>query len=338
MIRRSILLCLMFVCGSQPVHGFVAPGKMAQPSTVTARSVEYYSLRSSRTSRAKSSSKLCMSTQAYNPTKAASTRTAGRKRMASCMAFLAGWANIAIFTKFKTFATMLTGNTMWLAMSITERKYADVAYYLSVIFSYNLGTAAFRRTDLSFRKQTLPVCAAVVASLFILGDWVHFATMTRWIPMMLFATAFGVINSLGTEVSGTLTFVVTGHTTRLVNQLVDRGSRTAGRKKLTEAQKTAMVLNSAICCGFFSGCVFATLLMSFGFLNRFGVFSAIGLSHAGLWLAHDMEALGGAWWLRKDNEMCDLDDDGKPCEIEDQSEPPVSSNGSNGSNADVLRP
>lgn len=159
--------------------------------------------------------------------------------------------------------------------------------------------------------------------------------------MMLFATAFGVINSVGAEVSGTMTFVVTGHFTKFANQLVDRLSRTAGHKKLTEAQNTVMVMNSAICSGFFAGCVFATLLKSFGFLNRFGVFSAIGLSHAVLWLAHDMEALGGAWWLRKDGEMCDLDDDGKSCEIEDkseQSEPPESSNGGIGSTAGVLRP
>lgn len=325
MIRRFLFRTLILVLLSAPllpVYGFVAH-RHRKNVVVSPRSLAgdgfFPSTNTSPSPRRVNPKQFLSAAATINPTKASSTRTTGRKRLAACMAFLTGFANVAIFTKFKTFATMLTGNTMWMALSVTERNYADAAYYLSVIASYLLGTAVFRRTDLSLRKQTLPVCAIVVSALFILGDWVHFATnMARWLPMVLFSAAYGIINSLGTEVSGTLTFVITGHVTRLVNQLVDRLSRTAGRNKLTEAQKTAVILNAAIYGGFCGGAVFATLLASSGLLNRFGILSAVGVSHAALWLFHDMEALGGAWWLRKDEEMCDLDDDGEPCEIDDK--------------------
>ena len=66
------------------------------------------------------------------------------------------------------------------------------------------------------------------------------------------------------------------------------------------------------------GALFASLLLSWNRLHRFGIFSAIGLSHAVLWVVRDIEALGGAWWLRKDGAMCDIDDDGEICDLPDE--------------------
>lgn len=245
----------------------------------------------------------------------------GKKRLATAMAFLTAWANIAIFTKFKSFATMITGNTLWMAVALSEQRYRDVFFYVSVILSYGTGCAIFRRTDLSLRQKTLPVCCAAVAALFVLADWIHYGTTisTKWIPMMLLATGFGIVNSVGQEVCGTLTFVVTGHITRLMNQVVDRLSKTAGRKRLTESDKLAVLQNSAVCTGFFSGAVWAAFLMSQNLLHRFGTFSLIGLMYGTLWLSHDIKSLGGAWWLRKDKAMCDdVVDNGVICDLEEE--------------------
>ena len=68
------------------------------------------------------------------------------------------------------------------------------------------------------------------------------------------------------------------------------------------------------------GALFASLLLGWNCLHRFGIFSAIGLSHAVLWVVRDIEALGGAWWLRKDGAMCDIDDDGEICDLPDEDE------------------
>jgi len=259
-------------------------------------------------------------------THAALTKASGRKRLAAAMAFLAGWADVTFLVKFQTFGTMLTGNTMQLGLAVAKTDLRTVAYYSSIIMSYLLGTAVFRRTDLSLRKKTMPICSLIVAVLFVLGDWIHLicsfssssigSSGARWIPMMLFAGAFGIINALGTEVSGTLTFVVTGHLTRLVNQAVDRLSRTAGRQKMNELQRLAAVQNGAIFVGFVTGAAFGSLLLKRGLLERYGVFSIIGLLHAVLWLSHDMESLGGAWWLRKAKTLREVDSTGKFCELD----------------------
>jgi uncharacterized membrane protein YoaK (UPF0700 family) len=237
-----------------------------------------------------------------------------KRRLATGMAFLTGMANLALFMKYKTFATMMTGNTMWMAVAMVEQRYMDVAYYASVIGSYLAGLSIFRQTDLSVKDKELPICAFLVASLFVGSDLLFKMYQSRWIPMMMLATGFGIINSAGQEVTGTLTFVITGHMTRLTNQVVDRISTTAGRKKWTLADKQGLVQNIAIISGFFGGAAFAGVLRAKGILmEKIGVFSGIGLAYAGLFLWKDVDSLCGAWWNRNDEGMCDVEDDGKIC-------------------------
>lgn len=251
-------------------------------------------------------------------------KSEGKKRLALGMAFMTGWADVFLLLKFETFATMMTGNAMKMALALVESQYRNVAYFASVIVSYVLGLAAFRRTDLTLKEKTLGASAFVVAGLFIGAD-VCYATTggARWIPIMLLSLAFGIINSVGTEVAGTLTFVVTGHMTKLTNQVVDRWSRTAGRKPLTAQAKLAAVENSAVLFGFFGGALFAGFLASRGLVHKSGIFSVMGILYGLLFLWQDMEALGGAWWKRKGGDFCDVDDDGEVCLDDEEGESDV---------------
>jgi len=184
--------------------------------------------------------------------------TGGRKkRLATGMAFLTGWADLALFRRYKTFATMMTGNAIWLANAVTQSRYSAACYYASVIASYIVGLSLFRRMDLQLRKQCLRACALIVTALFVGSDIIQYYTQTQWIPVLMLASAYGIINSIGIEVSGTLTFVITGHMTKLTHQGVDRFSRKRGRKKLTDDDKAVVVQNSAVVAGFFGGALFA---------------------------------------------------------------------------------
>lgn len=231
------------------------------------------------------------------------------------MAFLTGIADLALFSKYKSFATMMTGNTMWMALALMEQRFMDVGYYASVILSYLTGVSIFRRSDLALKKKTLPLAAILVGGLFVGSDIVFNIYQHRWIPMMMLAMGFGISNSVGQEAAGTLTFVITGHMSRLVNQIVDRVSRTAGRSKLTLKDKQAFVQNASVIGGFFAGAFVAGILKAKGLLvEKVGIFSAIGLSYAALFLWKYMGSLGGASWKRKDGVMCDVDDDGEVCD------------------------
>jgi uncharacterized membrane protein YoaK (UPF0700 family) len=243
------------------------------------------------------------------------TNQSGKNRLAAVCSFLTGWADVALFLRHKTFATMMTGNTLWLAQALVEQRYRLVGYYSSVIASYLMGLVVFRKTDLSLKQRTMPVSAALVASLFVASEVLHFAGVPS-IPVCLLALGFGIVNSVGAEVTGSLTFVVTGHMTKLTHQLVDR---LLSRKQKAMDPK-AVIQSLTVILGFLGGALWAFLIHKV-LLRQFHMeFSVLGISYGLLFLWQDMESLGGAWWLRKDKRMCELDDDGVMCQTAEELE------------------
>ena len=122
------------------------------------------------------------------------------KTIAGNHGLLTGWANVSIFTRNQTFATMLTGNTLWMAQAFVEGQTSKVLNYLTVIFSYLCGVTAFRQLDISpWKQKTMPLCAALVTVLFSAANTLGGC----WNPMLLLAFGFGIINLVGQEVTGT---------------------------------------------------------------------------------------------------------------------------------------
>lgn len=232
------------------------------------------------------------------------------KRLIAGMAFLTGWADFALVTKYKTFATMMTGNTMWMASAVVDGRVSDVFYYASAIASYVAGLVVFRKSDLAYKEKSLSrVCAPLVAALFVGADYLSYINpANRLIPISMLSLAFAVINSIGNEVGGTMTFVLTGHLTKLTALGVDRVSRAAGRKKPSDGEKSAAARCSLVIGAFFTGALWACALNSRApaTLQR-GAFSAMGLLYGALFLWQDRENLG-AWWLRDDEHLCEIDD------------------------------
>jgi len=202
-----------------------------------------------------------------------------------------------------------------MASAVVENRYKDVLYYASLIVSYMVGVASFRRADVTLKERSLKVCSPIVALLFIGSDMVSYVNPgSRWIPMMLLSVAFGMVNSVGSEVGGTLAFVLTGHLTKITNLIFDRVSRTAGRKKLTEKDWEAARQSSVVIAGFFVGALSACQIFNVfpQFLQR-GAFSAIGSLYGLLLLWQDRKTLG-AWWMKEDERMCDIDSLETTCE------------------------
>jgi len=221
--------------------------------------------------------------------------------------FLTGWGDVALFVRYKTFATMMTGNVIWLAQALVQNNWNRVGYYTSVIVSYLAGITAFRKADLSLKQRTMPLCSILVAALFVLSEAIYLNGILPWLPICLLSFGWAIVNSVGTEVAGTLTFVLTGHMTKITHQFVDRLS--ADRKDLCA---TSLLQNATVLFGFSAGALWACALR-----RLFGTvpleFPALGILYGLLFLWQDMESLGGAWWLRKDHYLCELDDDGGIC-------------------------
>lgn len=86
--------------------------------------------------------------------------------------------------------------------------------------------------------------------------------------------------------TGTLTFVITGHMTRLTNTVVDRWSRTAGRKELTSAAtKKEMVVVLSFVGGAMMGCAARAGMLHARIWNR--SFTIMGILYGMLFLWQD---------------------------------------------------
>jgi len=153
--------------------------------------------------------------------------------------------------------------------------------------------------------------APIVAACFIWSDYLSWLDPTfRFAPATLLAFSWGIINSVGSEVTGTLIFVVTGAMTRISNMLVDRISRTAGRKKIP---KDGFLMSSAVIWGFIAGCAWSSFLLTKApkYASR-GAFSIIGGVYGLLFLWLDREQMG-AWWSKENGKLCEIDADEVDC-------------------------
>lgn len=235
-----------------------------------------------------------------------------KKRLATLMAFMTGWADYIFITKYNFFATMMTGNSMKMANALVRGSFVDASFFATVIASYIIGVGAFRRAELSYKDHALNgLFAPVVAGCFLWSDYLSWANpAAKFLPAILLSFSWGIINSVGSEVTGTLIFVVTGAMTRLSNFMVDRISRTAGRKKIP---KEGMLMSLSVIGGFILGAAWSVFLsIRAPQLTTRGAFSIMGGIYGLLFLWLDRDVFG-SWWSKKNGELCEIDADEVDC-------------------------
>uniref|UniRef100_A0A7S0AU85 Uncharacterized protein n=1 Tax=Minutocellus polymorphus TaxID=265543 RepID=A0A7S0AU85_9STRA len=176
------------------------------------------------------------------------------------------------------------------------------------------GLAMFRRMYQSLKEQSLQLFAPMITAAFLAADHLTFVDpMAKLVPMCLLSAAYGVINSIGIDMAGTLCFVLTGHLTKITNAIVDRFSTLAGKKPIDAA---GMFRSSSVCFGFFFG-AFAAWggVKALPNLKDRGLLSLMGTIYGALFLWQDAKNMGG-WWHRKskNKEQCEIDQYDANCE------------------------
>eukprot|EP00563_Minutocellus_polymorphus_P012022 CAMPEP_0181074184 /NCGR_PEP_ID=MMETSP1070-20121207/29472_1 /TAXON_ID=265543 /ORGANISM="Minutocellus polymorphus, Strain NH13" /LENGTH=381 /DNA_ID=CAMNT_0023155295 /DNA_START=27 /DNA_END=1172 /DNA_ORIENTATION=+ len=238
----------------------------------------------------------------------------GMNQLVFMLAFMTGVADVAMVLKYKNFATMMTGNTMWLASHTLNGAFGPALYLAAIIASYMGGLAMFRRMYQSLKEQSLQLFAPMITAAFLAADHLTFVDpMAKLVPMCLLSAAYGVINSIGIDMAGTLCFVLTGHLTKITNAIVDRFSTLAAKKPIDAA---GMFRSSSVCFGFFFGAFAAwggvKVLPN---LKDRGLLSLMGTIYGALFLWQDAKNMGG-WWHRKskNKEQCEIDQYDANCE------------------------
>ena len=111
----------------------------------------------------------------------------------------------------------------------------------------------------------------------------------------MIALAYGAINSMGTDFAGTLTFVVTGHVTKLTHLATDV---IVENKALTEADTVAAQQCVSVIGGFFVGALASFYLLSKKLLLQRGFFSMLGIAYAIVFFSYDGRRVK-RWWKRR---------------------------------------
>ena len=231
----------------------------------------------------------------------------GKNRLVFMLSFMTGVADVAMVLKYKNFATMMTGNVMWMA-SHTLNGFAGPALYLTaVIASYMAGLAVFRRTYQSLQDQSLQLFAPMITAAFLAADHLTFVDpVAKLAPMCLLSGAYGIINAVGTDMAGTMCFVLTGHLTKITNAIVDRFSTLAGKKPI---DALGMFRSVSVFSGFFFGALAAWGGVKYvPSLKDRGLLSLMGTIYGALFLWQDAKNMGG-WWHRKAKKIhCEIDE------------------------------
>ena len=225
---------------------------------------------------------------------------ARKRRLAAGMAFLTGMADIIFLFEFQTFSTMLTGNSLRLCIAMVESKLALTLYFCSVFASYLAGIASVRLMRKKPSKTILWTAGAAVSALFIGADLLYYlpstataaAAVTRnWIPVSMLAAGFGLVNAVGTDFAGTLTFVVTGHLTKLTHLFTDCYVE---RKTLSGLDRAFAKQSLSVVGGFFGGGLVASFLHARHLLIQKGTISALGV----LYVSYEGQRIK-RWWRRR---------------------------------------
>jgi len=289
--------------------GAASAKKKSETNSKKSQIAEASSSSTTRTSKsAEASSSPSGDNRSVNPLKALArwAPTDGMNRLVFVLAFMTGVADVAMVLKYKNFATMMTGNTMWMASHALNGLVGPFLYLSAVLGSYMAGLAVFRRTYQRLSEQSLQLFAPMITAAFLAADHLTYADpVAKLVPMCLLSGAYGIINAVGTDMAGTMCFVLTGHLTRITNALVDRFSTLAGKKPLDAA---GMLRSSSVFLGFFLGAAAAWGgVQVWPSLQDRGLLSLMGTVYGALFLWQDAKNMGG-WWHRKSKSPeCEID-------------------------------
>lgn len=124
------------------------------------------------------------------------------------------------------------------------------------------------------RPRFLETMAGLVAALFVTADLclvlstttttasgtIFLPLLQKWIPACLLATGFAMVNGVGSDFTGGLTFVVTGHLTKAIQTLVDTPRSQWKDWIMTKKSPPGFAMNVVVMGGFLAGALWGNIV------------------------------------------------------------------------------
>ncbi|HJU18962.1 MAG TPA: YoaK family protein [Stellaceae bacterium] len=153
------------------------------------------------------------------------------------LAAVAGCADALGYLHFRTFAGLMTGNTVFLGLALFGHAPAGPVLYIAVIAAFCAGVTMSR---VALRLGMTPRPVLILTVLILLG--LNFSS-SRWAPAML-AFGMGAQNAATTRVAGVTvnTVFLTGDLQQLMGDLVARLFPGAKRERPAPRELIALAL------------------------------------------------------------------------------------------------
>lgn len=181
------------------------------------------------------------------------------------LAFCIGWADVLCSIRYFAFATMMTGNSIYLAQSVAGQCWYDCVVYILVIFTFFSGMVTYRALETLIciylphsRMGPATALGALVFVCFTVADVTYYTVdninrfdvdfqcgkkvKTGFFGILLVAHPMGAINGFSARVHKVTTNAVTGHILTLGSGTYDLlTARISGLPFTTDDKKTLLI-------------------------------------------------------------------------------------------------
>ena len=191
---------------------------------------------------------------------------------ASIMALLAGISDALCLHRFNCFATMMTGNTIMMSLSLAEKRWEDALWRTSLIGSYLVGAVSIQSIEVTSLKWIVPI----LASIFSIADYLLTFYPERWqshaVPIL--ALGYGMIYTyVYQELDRNSADAITGHIMML-------GSHVSDFFLGLPVNFEQMTLSSCVFVSLVVGCILGCRLECILKPTSFPYFALLGISYA----------------------------------------------------------
>lgn len=200
-------------------------------------------------------------------------------RFASIMAILAGISDALCLHRFNCYVTMMTGNTIVMSISLSEKRWKHALWRASLIGSYLLGAVCIQSIELTSLKWAVPI----VTGIFSIADYLLTFHPERWqshaVPIL--ALGYGMIYGYAyQELDRNSVDVINGHIIMLGSMISDY---LLGRLPVDVEQ---MALSSCVLVSLVMGCIVGCRLSCVLKPTSFPYFACLGISYAAVFTVY----------------------------------------------------
>eukprot|EP00434_Breviolum_minutum_P022210 symbB.v1.2.019605.t1/scaffold1611.1/size109513/11 len=212
--------------------------------------------------------------------------------IATLFAVVAGYADVVSLVRYQVFASILTGNVIWLGRVSVDPRSDDQHtgwYYVAVCASFALGAFLHRVCELRWPNRGGSIASIPLALLMLMAEVAYIVTESsfhetylRW-TVVLVAPLFGVIAAAcSTGRMGTHTTMVTGHILALMSIVAN----IVFLRKFSTAERRKSIMSVLVIAGTIAGACAGSFALVKVVVHHVLLFPVPFVIYALLWL-HD---------------------------------------------------